>query len=425
MTATRTSMARNVAARVAALVSLAVATVVIGRAGGPAAVGVYMLLRVVPSLVAVVVALGLPAALPYFLSGPRRADVRLRPTLLGLLVLTSGAAGAAWLLLVPVVGPLLFPGISTPVLVLAGVACATQLWLAGGRGWLQGCGDLRGGDVVIAVEEVAFLPAYLVLCQTDLGMGMRLVLALVAADLAVAGYAWWRAARLGFLRGCWGPPSSALAQEVLGYGARGQASSLLTVLNLRLDVVLLGALAGPAVVGTYAVASKYAELLRLPGLAATYVLYPAFSRAGAAVSATRVVPLVKKAVLLSVALGAPVFVLAPLVLNGVYGTEFADAVLPAYVLVAGLVLDAAAGVVVAWLFGAGRPGLTSVGAGLGLVVTVVLDVLLIPRYGAVGAAVASSVAYLTTALALWWCFLVTSRSVAARPDVDTALAGAS
>jgi Na+-driven multidrug efflux pump len=42
----------------------------------------------------------------------------------------------------------------------------------------------------------------------------------------------------------------------------------------------------------------------------------------------------------------------------------------------------------------------------GLAATVLLDLLLIPRFGATGAAIASAVAYLTSALALlyffWW-----------------------
>ena len=43
--------------------------------------------------------------------------------------------------------------------------------------------------------------------------------------------------------------------------------------------------------------------------------------------------------------------------------------------------------------GRGRPGLPSILAGVAIVVTVVLDVLLIPPFGAVGAAVASTCAY--------------------------------
>ncbi|MGH3444802.1 MAG: polysaccharide biosynthesis C-terminal domain-containing protein, partial [Nocardioidaceae bacterium] len=42
----------------------------------------------------------------------------------------------------------------------------------------------------------------------------------------------------------------------------------------------------------------------------------------------------------------------------------------------------------------GRPGLNSLALGGGLVLTVALDLLLIPRFGAMGAAVASTAAYL-------------------------------
>lgn len=43
----------NVAARVAALLSLAAATLLLARSEGPAMVGVYALLRVLPALVGV------------------------------------------------------------------------------------------------------------------------------------------------------------------------------------------------------------------------------------------------------------------------------------------------------------------------------------------------------------------------------------
>jgi O-antigen/teichoic acid export membrane protein len=54
----------------------------------------------------------------------------------------------------------------------------------------------------------------------------------------------------------------------------------------------------------------------------------------------------------------------------------------------------------AHLMGSGRPGLNSAILGVGLVITVALDLLLIPRHGALGAAVASAVAYLTTDVVL-------------------------
>jgi Na+-driven multidrug efflux pump len=46
----------------------------------------------------------------------------------------------------------------------------------------------------------------------------------------------------------------------------------------------------------------------------------------------------------------------------------------------------------------------------GLAVTVGLDLLLIPSHGAVGAAVASAVAYVTSTLALVWFYWLLARS---------------
>jgi len=80
-----------------------------------------------------------------------------------------------------------------------------------------------------------------------------------------------------------------------------------------------------------------------------------------------------------------------------FGKDFQPAVVPACLLLVGLAVEGAAAVASAYLWGAGRPGANSVGMGVGVVITIALDLLLIPRYGASGAAIASSAAYLATA----------------------------
>jgi O-antigen/teichoic acid export membrane protein len=102
-------------------------------------------------------------------------------------------------------------------------------------------------------------------------------------------------------------------------------------------------------------------------------------------------------------------VAAPVVLPLFYGRPFRDAVLPACVLLLGLAGGGVSGVISAFLSGDGRPGLNSAAIGAGLVVTVVLDLLLIPPFGVLGAAVASTVAYLTTTGVLLACFRVVAR----------------
>lgn len=96
--------------------------------------------------------------------------------------------------------------------------------------------------------------------------------------------------------------------------------------------------------------------------------------------------------LAGVLLAASAFVVLP----AVYGEQFSAAAWPAAVISLGLVAEPAAGVASGFLLGSGRPGLNSLVLGGGFAVTLVLDLLLIPRHGSLGAAWASAVAYLTT-----------------------------
>src|SRR5689334_13775290 len=87
-------LAGNLAGRVGALASLGVATVVVARVGGPALVGAFTLVRILPGLVCHLSNCGLPGAAPYFLAADRRDGAKVRPTLSAL---TAGGAVLAGL----------------------------------------------------------------------------------------------------------------------------------------------------------------------------------------------------------------------------------------------------------------------------------------------------------------------------------------
>jgi O-antigen/teichoic acid export membrane protein len=423
-------VAANCGARVAAILGLALATVLVARVGGPEAVGAYALLRMLPGLLGVLAVAGLPGALAYFLAENRRKRPATWPTLLAI-----GTAGAvvgtlAWLLLSPVLARVFFQGQSATAVLLAGGTVATQLVLTLGKTALQGLQDRRGGDLVIAAEEIGFLPCYLLVLLGGLHGLTALVLGLALADLLVGTEAWRRVAvqvrrdhpgstaRSVLL----GRPDMALGREVVTYGIRGQVGGLITLLNLRLDFAILGALAGPAALGTYAVASKYAELLRLPGTALTWVSYPELAADSPERASARARRLVRPALLGVWAASVPMFLVTAPVVSLLYGARFADAVPQSRLLLVGMLLGGAAGVSSGYLYARGRPGLNSLAMGLGLVVTVALDLLLIPRYGAMGAATASTTAYLLGDLVLVVLLLrLTRRRDATTPHTDPVL----
>lgn len=398
-----TAILSNVGARVGALVSLAAATALVAWAGGPAAVGVYTLARVLPGLVGVVLSSGLPGAVPYFLAGPERDDPRLRPTLMAMAIGGGLLGTLLWMVASPLLAHKLLHGLGLPLVMLTGATVLAQLLVATAKACSQGSQDMRGANWVILNEELMFLPAYGALWALGMSGMANAIWSLLLADIATLMLGWWRLSRRGFFRSA-GRPSWRLARRVGSYGWRGQLGGVIVLLNLRLDFILLAFLTSPAVLGIYAVASKFAELVKVPGMALAYVLYPRYARDGAATAVEKAKMAMPRAGALTAASILPLALLAGLVIPAMYGSRFGGAILPAEIILVGLILDGVGGVVTGLLYGSGRPGLNSVAMAVGLVVTVVLDLLLIPRWQATGAAAASAAAYMATNLALLWAF---------------------
>lgn len=399
----------NTGARVGALVSLALATLLVAWTTGPAGVGIYTLARVIPGLVGVVMAAGLPGAIAYFLAGSDRQDRRLPLTVVAM-ALAGGVAGTAlWTAGSPLLKQLFFTKLSLGLVLLTGVTVLTQLLVATAKSCSQGSDDMRGANRTILNEELMFLPAYGLLWAIGIHGYTAAIAGLLLADVAAFVPAWWRLARRNFFSGA-ARPSLEVARRVAGYGLRQQVGGVVLLLNLRLDFIILSMLTGPAVLGIYAVASKFAELIKVPGMALQYVLYPQYAKDGLPKAAARVRRILPKVALFSVCGVIPLAIGASFVIPFAYGSDFEPAVLPAQIILLGLVLEGVTGVISGFLYGVGRPGLNSCAMGAGLAVTLVLDVILIPPFGASGAAAASAVAYLVTTAALYVSFLWVNRS---------------
>jgi len=205
----------NVGARIGALISLAVATALVAWAGGPAAVGIYTLARVLPGLIGVIMSAGLPGAAPYFLAGPERDDRRL-PLTLVTMSLAGGALGTLlWIVATPLLGKYLFPNLSAGLMLLIGATVFTQLISTTAKACSQGLEDLRGANWVILNEEMLFLPAYGVLLLLGVQGNTLAIAALLVADVATAAFGWRRLVRRRFFAGAQ-MPSMGLTRRKIG-----------------------------------------------------------------------------------------------------------------------------------------------------------------------------------------------------------------
>jgi methionyl-tRNA formyltransferase/O-antigen/teichoic acid export membrane protein len=401
----------NLVAQGGALACVSVASLMVARAGGAAVLGEYALLRVLPWLFGVILSCGLPTASAYFLAGEHRNHPRTRPTLAVMTVAGTGIGALAWAGLSLPMRNLFLKGVPAHLVALMAIVVITQLVTVTAKACCQGSGDLTGANLIIVAEELWFLPVYV----SVLRMGRTGITAVVMSLLLSGGLSTmtglYRLRQKGFFRG-WERPSFPIAAEVAAYGARGQLGNLLWLMNLRFDFLLLGALSGPTVLGIYAVASKFAELMRLVPTAVNYVLYPRFARLGRQGAVRDARHLLPRSTALTLVLTPIVAVASAIVLPIMYGSQFRAAVLPAEIILIGLSVEGAAAVTSAFLLGIGRPGLNSWGMAAGVAVTVSMDVVLIPRYGARGAALTSAVAYLTTTVVLSLIFRAQCRRIA-------------
>ena len=194
----------------------------------------------------------------------------------------------------------------------------------------------------------------------------------------------------------WGAPARpdrALARRLLGFGLRAHGGRVMLLGNYRLDQWILGSAAGARELGIYSVAVAFAETLFFLPTALATAQRPDLVRMTPQEAARRAAGALRAALIMTTPLAIALVVLAPLLCGGLFGDQFREATGPLRVLAFG-----AFGIVLLKLLGNAltaqrRPLRETAAIGVAFVAIVALDVLLIPAYGANGAAVAATIAY--------------------------------
>ena len=281
-------------------------------------------------------------------------------------------------------------GIGTTEIALLALGAIASAFADAGYAFVLGCSRFRLHALVTAISAWLFA---LVVAALVAVTGLTLV----SATLAWIGVqALKGVVLLGLSAGSVGlaRPDFVLLLESVRFGIRAWFGSVFDSLNDRLDQILTAYLASQATVGVYAVAVNASEILfYLPAAAATAIL-PLAARAHAGHRPQQVAGAFRSVAMLTVAAVAAAAVLGPLLLPLVFGAPFEASIAPFLLLLPGTAGYLALAVFSNALLASGAPGRSSVGAIASVLVTVVLDIVLVPRYGAEGAAAAASAGYI-------------------------------
>ncbi len=194
------------------------------------------------------------------------------------------------------------------------------------------------------------------------------------------------------------------SKGLLSYGARSYVSDILGTLASQVDQVLVIGLLSPTSMGFYAVAIGAARTVDLYSSSVVAVLFPRAS----SLTTDEIISLTARAARLTSAMlfvtMIALIVLMPVVLPLAFGRAFMDSVPIARVIVVSFALNGLVYVLAQAFMAAGRPGIVAVIQLCGLATTVPAMLVLIPRIGLLGAAVALVISTSVRFVSMLVCF---------------------
>jgi len=245
----------------------------------------------------------------------------------------------------------------------------------------------------IMVLNSVFTAALTWVAVVQLGLGVRGgILAMLVAAVAACTWAYLRLRQVGV------KPLARVDREFLrfaaSYGPKIQASALLAAVAARFDLLLVYSLAGQAAAGLYSVALTAGVLNGMLSLALVVASFPRLAALEERASVELALRLNRMLIACSLAAGVVLAAVMPFALPFAFGRAYEAAIWPTVVLLAGSVFGGSQYVLARAMAARGRAKLLLESFAISAGMMISLDIVLIPRFGIMGAAAASTISFM-------------------------------
>jgi O-antigen/teichoic acid export membrane protein len=384
-------VAWTLATRVLMIVNSVVAGIIVAHWLGAKGVGELAVINVAVTTIVQLGSFGLPSANTYFIAQDR-AHFRAATINSLLFAVVIGSVLALLLSIVASLRPAWFGLVSPDLIRIAAVQIPFHLLTLIGLNILLAVGKIREFNLLdLIAQSFVLINALVTLIALNLGLDALvklntatsiLVSVVITALLLIAGktlgQANWRT-------------DAALLRRMIGYGLKFHISVLVGAIIFRADLLVVNHFRGADEAGVYSVATQFSLLLMLlPGVIATLLFPRVTSEQDASGETTWVVTRHTAFIMLICCLAA---VPGSFLLPWVYGAAFANATWLLLILLPGVFLIGLESVLVQHFNALGLPRIIPVYWVVTLMVNLILVFALVPRFGAFGAAIASTISY--------------------------------
>ena len=204
-------------------------------------------------------------------------------------------------------------------------------------------------------------------------------------------------------------PFGSSLKEMLHYGAFMQLSTLVSTLNKRLSLYLLKVHCDERSIGIFATGTQVTEGVNTIGQSIGLVQFSSLSNAKDRQESVRLTRrLLHIAILLTAGVLLVLCLLPTAFFEWLFSAEFGNIRTIILLMAPGVVFLSAHTILYNYFSGTGQPKYNLYASLIGLAVTLLAALMLIPWLGIRGAAITSSLAYLSTFLYQWWIFRKTT-----------------
>lgn len=369
--------------------------------------GAYSLTILIPQFLISIFNLGLPSSLVFFISSKRH---------------TVGAS-IYWVnrffklflpMVLTVVAALLyffhrswFPDLSLLLIVLAIACIPFMLVQVVQLSIFQALEDFKRFNFLTLAQPITFLLTIGVLLILNIMEPPWVVAAFLGSQICV-----WLVTKIN-LQKIVLPPSEedknqhGLLKESLSYGVKAYFANISSMISYRADLYLVGLLTNVSSAGVYAIALQISERLFIVSQAVSTVLLPRLSGSNddPAYQTLLTSTIAKWTFFVTVVAGLVLFLLTKLLLVPLFGEGYRESLQPMLVLIFACSFSGYARVVANALAAKNKPEWNLYIGLIAAVTNVLLNLLLIPHYGIMGAAYATCISFGLNLILKIWIFI--------------------
>ncbi len=390
-------------------------TIIVARALGSEGMGAYAVALLLPTLLSQLLSFGLVPANVYFLASRQFDSTTVWATSRDISVIVALLGTCLAGTLIFLFGSKIFPGVPTSTLLIAMFIFPASLLTGMVTSLFQAWQDFRSFNLLILAQPTfALLGAAGLLISDKFSLNYVIIAAVVSHALGLLlGLVRLRTKVFLTARDVSGSKYLGVA---LRYGMKAHVGGIATALISRSDIFMVNFFLGPGLAGIYTVAVRIIQQVWLVSQAASAVIFPKLSSMHPdEPNRLSFLSVVSSIVFWSAGFIAfLIFLLSDIVIEILFGPDFKDAVPPLLILLLGVLVFSSARVLATDFAARNLIHLNLYLTLTTMVINIIANWILIPHFGLVGAAVATSGSYLfnflvrlalqqiTTGFVWWW-----------------------